>query len=154
MSGDAGDADSACGSTRPYLIRAIYDWALDQGLTPQVMVNVELAEVTIPKNYSKDGKIVLNLHPSSVRGLEMSDEHILFSARFAGRAEDITIPMDAVMAVYSRENGQGIVFQADGSGVTPPPLKTGKVRNKSAPSGNLHSVSGSSRSGSHLKVVK
>lgn len=85
------------------------------------MVDVEVDNVVAPLNYAKDGKIVLNLHPNSVRGLEVGNQYLLFSARFAGRAEDITIPVAAVMAVYARENGQGIVFQPDGSGVTPPP---------------------------------
>lgn len=65
-------------STKPYLIRAIYDWTLDEGLTPQVMVDVEVDNVVAPLNYAKDGKIVLNLHPNSVRGLEVGNQYLLF----------------------------------------------------------------------------
>ena len=137
------------GSTKPYLVRAIYDWSLDEGLTPQIMVDVEVHGVTVPLNYVKDGKIVLNLHPNSVRDLELGNDYLLFSARFSGRAENITIPIEAVLAVYARENGQGIVFQPDGSGVTPPqPRRSRQDHEKEMPGQDRH------RTGSHLKVVK
>ncbi len=148
------DSAAVVGSTKPYLMRAIYDWTLDQGLTPQIMVNVELAGAGIPKSYSKDGKIVLNLHPDSVRGLEIGNDFLVFSARFAGRAEDMAIPLESVMAVYSRENGQGIVFQADGSGITPPPLKDKKSDSKVKLASNALAGSRPNKAGSHLKVVK
>ena len=99
-------------------------------------------------------EIVLNLHPNSVRGLEIGDDFLVFSARFAGRAEDMTIPLEAVMAVYSRENGQGIVFQADGSGVTPPPLKGKKSGSKVRLASNTSAGIRSNKASSHLKVVK
>lgn len=140
---------SDSGSTKPYLVRAIYDWSLDEGLTPQIMVDADSPGVTVPLSYAKDGKIVLNLHPSSVRGLEIGNEHLLFSARFSGRAENITVPIDAVLAVYARENGQGIVFQPDGSGVTPPQPE--RVRRDAAKTTQNQDRQ---RSGSHLKVVK
>jgi len=155
--GEGSGADIAVGSTRPYLVRAIFDWCLDGGLTPQIMVNVEMPDVIVPLDYAKDGKIVLNLHPSSVRGLELGNEYLLFSARFSGRAEDITVPIAAVMAVYARENGQGIVFQADGSSITPPePASTGNGRRseQSVAGSEASESSKSRRSGSHLKVVK
>lgn len=152
--GEGSGADIAVGSTRPYLVRAIFDWCLDSGLTPQIMVNVEMPGVIAPLDYAKDGKIVLNLHPSSVRGLELGNEYLMFSARFSGRAEDITVPIAAVMAVYARENGQGIVFQADGSSITPPePASAGGDGGSVTGSGTSNS-SKSRRSGSHLKVVK
>lgn len=144
-------------STKPYLIRAIYDWTLDEGLTPQVMVDVEVDNVVVPLNYAKDGKIVLNLHPNSVRGLEVGNQYLLFSARFAGRAEDITIPVAAVMAVYARENGQGIVFQPDGSGVTPPPpgKEEEKYRENAADTSDSNTgQTGKIRQGAHLTIVK
>ena len=143
------------GSTKPYLIRAIYDWTLDEGLTPQVMVDVEVDNVVVPTGYARDGKIVLNLHPNSVRDLEVGNQYLLFSARFGGRAEEITIPVEAVMAVYARENGQGIVFQPDGSGVTPPPPPDN--RQDEQPSGAEKSPGErdtKTRSGPRLTLVK
>ena len=151
----SNDAPQVAGSTKPYLIRAIYDWTLDEGLTPQVMVDVSVEHVVVPLNYVKDGKIVLNLHPSSVRGLEVGNQYLMFSARFAGRAEDITIPIDAIVAVYARENGQGIVFQADGSGITPPPENAdNKTEHALDSNDKLADLQEKPRSASHLTVVK
>ena len=141
---------SDAGSTKPYLVRAIYDWALDEGLTPQIMVDVDVAGVIVPLNYVKDGKIVFNLHPNSVRDLELGNDYLLFSARFSGRAENITIPIEAVLAIYARENGQGIVFQPDGSGVTPPQPGRGRQDHDK----ELSDQDRRQRVGSHLKVVK
>ncbi len=139
------------GSTKPYLIRAIFDWCLDEGQTPQVMVDVGVNGVEVPMDYANDGKIVLNLHPNSVRNLEMGNEYLMFSARFSGKAQDIVVPVESVLAVYARDNGQGIVFPADGSGVTPPspdrPKKGSLWPVKSA-------LPPSDKPGGHLKVVK
>lgn len=154
---EGSKSGTAVGSTRPYLVRAIFDWCLDSGLTPQIMVNVDVPGVMAPLDYAKDGKIVLNLHPSSVRGLELGNEYLLFSARFSGRAEDITVPVAAVMAVYARENGQGIVFQADGSSMTPPePASSGSGprSNETAAGSDASGAPKPKRPGSHLKVVK
>ena len=141
------------GSTRPYLVRAIYDWSLDQGFTPQIMVDVTLPGVDVPMAYAQDGKIVLNLHPNSVRGLELGDEYLMFSARFSGRPEDIVIPVASVLAVYARENGQGIVFQADGSGITPPsPMPSRQESTAEEPRASKPGPG--PKPGSHLKVVK
>ena len=145
------------GPTKPYLVRSIYDWSIDEGLTPQVMVDVHVAEVSVPLNYVKDGKIVLNLHPNSIRELEITNQYILFSARFAGKSEEITLPMDAVMAIYARENGQGIIFQADGSGIVPPPPVTednDSPDTEPSQGNTINTEKPPPRSGSHLKVVK
>lgn len=150
---------SVAGSTKPYLIRAIYDWALDQGLTPQVMVDVAVEQVVVPINQVKDGKIVLNLHPGAIHGLEISNQYLMFSARFAGRAENITIPIDAVMVVYARENAQGIVFQANDSGLAPPAQNPQKANQNSANSVDrdakqVADTAFKPRPGAHLTVVK
>ncbi len=142
------------GSTKPYLIRAIYDWCLDEGQTPQIMVDVNVDDVAVPASYVKDGKIVLNLHPNSVRQMEMGNEYLLFSARFSGRAEEIIVPVDSVLAVYARENGQGIVFQADGSGVTPPSPGRKQKIDMEPVSGNDDSAKTQAKPTSHLKIVK
>ena len=95
---------------RPYLIRAIFDWALDNGLTPHVLVNTTVAGVKIPAGHAPEGKITLNIHPQAVQALELGKEWIMFSARFSGRRFGVEIPMAAVMAIFARENGQGFRF--------------------------------------------
>ena len=99
-------------STKPYLIRAIRDWALDNGLTPQILVDAEVENVDVPRAHVKEGQIILNIHDRAVDGLHMSNEEIVFSARFAGRATPVCVPVEAVMAIFARENSQGIFFQA------------------------------------------
>ncbi len=114
-------------TTRPYLLRAIVDWAMDNGLTPHVLVNTTAAGVNIPPGYAQDGKITLNIHPQAVQNLQLGKEWIMFSARFAGRSVAIEIPVSAVAAVFARENGQGFFFQEEGAASanatsdTPPP---------------------------------
>ena len=98
---------------KPYLIRAIHQWAVDHHLTPQVLVDAGVEEVAVPMNKVRDGRIALNLHPQSVAGLELGNHYLLFSARFGGQAFEVCLPMAAIMAIYCRENGQGIVFQSD-----------------------------------------
>lgn len=98
-------------STKPYLLRAIYEWCVDSGFTPQILVDTRSEEVEVPSHYIQDNRIILNIHPQSVRDFELGNEYLLFSARFSGKPFAITVPIDSVLAVYSRENGQGIVFQ-------------------------------------------
>lgn len=96
-------------STRPYLIRALYEWCTDNGLTPYVAVQVD-DSVQVPREYVKDGEIVLNISFDATSGLELGNTFVSFSARFAGKARDIMIPVDRVIAIYARENGQGMAF--------------------------------------------
>lgn len=102
------------GSTKPYLLRAIYDWAIDHHLTPQVLVDVSTKgdEVVVPIDYVKEDRIVLTIHPQSVMGLEMDNQNLRFSARFSGKPFEVCIPIVAIIAIYCKENGQGIAFQA------------------------------------------
>ena len=100
-------------SRRPYLIRAFNDWILDNGLTPYLSVNAEYSGVEVPRDYVVDGQIVLNISPSSVRNLELGLEYVLFDARFSGRSYQIVIPVKAVLAIYARENGEGMAFLFD-----------------------------------------
>lgn len=100
-------------SNRPYLLRAIYDWIVDNGLTPHLLVNAEGKDLQIPRQYVQDGKIVLNIAPSAVHNLDLGNEWIGFSARFSGMAQTVFVPITAVLAIYARENGQGLVFQPD-----------------------------------------
>jgi len=96
-------------STRPYLIRALYEWCTDNGLTPYVAVQVD-DSVQVPREYVKDGEIVLNISFDATSALKLGNDLIAFSARFAGKPREIMIPVDRVIAIYARENGQGMAF--------------------------------------------
>ncbi|MEY2619503.1 MAG: putative Stringent starvation protein [Pseudomonadota bacterium] len=96
-------------STRPYLIRALYDWCADNGLTPYVAVMVD-ETVQVPREYVKDGEIVLNISFDATSALKLGNEYIEFKARFGGVARDIHVPVSRVLAIYARENGQGMAF--------------------------------------------
>ena len=96
-------------STRPYLIRALYEWCTDNGFTPYVAVLVN-ERVQVPREYVKDGEIVLNISFEATTGLQLGNEFIEFKARFAGTARDICVPVAQVVAIYARENGQGMAF--------------------------------------------
>ena len=104
--------DSGTSSTRPYLIRALYEWCTDNGLTPYVAVRVD-DTVRVPREYVKDGEIVLNISMDATSALKLGNDYIEFKARFAGVARDIMIPLGRVMAIYARENGQGMAFALD-----------------------------------------
>ena len=96
-------------STRPYLIRALYDWCTDNGLTPYVAVAVD-DSVQVPRDYVKNGEIVLNISFDATSSLKLGNDFIEFKARFAGVARDIMVPVGRVLAIYARENGQGMAF--------------------------------------------
>ena len=99
--------------TRPYLIRAIREWVMDNGLTPQLLVDAGVDGIAIPEGHVQDGKIVLNVHTRAVKALELGNEFITFSARFGGTSHVINLPIQSVLAVFARENGQGIFFQGE-----------------------------------------
>jgi len=96
-------------STRPYLIRALYDWCTDNGFTPYVAVLVD-ETVQVPREYVKNGEIVLNISFDATSSLKLGNEFIEFKARFAGTAREIIVPVNRVIAIYARENGQGMAF--------------------------------------------
>lgn len=96
-------------STRPYLIRALYEWCTDNGLTPYVAVLVD-DSVRVPNEYVKDGEIVLNISFDATSSLKLGNDFIEFKARFAGTAREIMVPISRVIAIYARENGQGMSF--------------------------------------------
>ena len=126
-------------STKPYLLRAIYDWCVDSGYTPYLTVTVD-AVTRVPMEYIKDGEIVLNIGPIAVERFKMGNDLIEFSARFNGVGQELSIPVGAVSAIYARENGQGLSFEVtmtadateaikdDTDGGTPPepPRPSGK----------------------------
>lgn len=96
-------------STRPYLIRALHEWCTDNGFTPYLAVFVD-ASVKVPQDYVKNGEIVLNVGFEATTALELGNELIEFKARFGGSSRDISVPVDHVIAIYARENGQGMAF--------------------------------------------
>jgi len=105
-------------SSRPYLVRALYEWIVDNGCTPHILVNSEYPGVRVPPGYASDGQIVLNVSPTAVRHLQMDNDAVSFEGRFGGVAQGLYIPSQAVMAIYARENGQGMVFDLE------PPVPT------------------------------
>ena len=106
---------------RPYLIRALHAWITDNGLTPHLLVNAKAAQVTVPTQYVHDGRIVLNVGPTAVRDLYLGNDEIRFSARFGGTPMVVSFPPRAVLAIYARENGEGMAFPEE-SGPEPEPV--------------------------------
>lgn len=96
--------------SRPYLIRAIHEWVLDNGMTPYLLVDAEQDFVDVPRDSVQDGKVVLNISPQAVQSLVMNNEGIEFNARFSGVGTYVSVPIQAILAIYARENGRGMVF--------------------------------------------
>ena len=124
-------------SSRPYLIRAIYDWIVDNSFTPYLLVNAENDNAIIPREYVEDGKIVLNINPTAITNLQLGNDYIMFNARFSGKAMEVSIPVIAVLAIYAQENGQGMMFDENNNNFpptspedTPPPEKSKKPQLK------------------------
>ena len=110
-------------SHRPYLVRALNEWILDNNCTPYILVNAQAEGVEVPQDFVKDGQIVLNISPVAVQGLVLNNEGLEFSGRFGGIPTHVYVPIDAVMGIYARENGQGMIFeyQNEPPPVSPPP---------------------------------
>jgi stringent starvation protein B len=108
-------------SLKPYLIRAIYEWIVDNNLTPHLLADAENAEAVLPMAFVEDGKIVLNIRPEAVHGLNLGNTAIQFNARFGGKPMLITVPIQAVLAIYAKENGKGMIFDQEEADDTPPP---------------------------------
>ncbi|OED51039.1 ClpXP protease specificity-enhancing factor [Endozoicomonas sp. (ex Bugula neritina AB1)] len=98
-------------SSRPYIARSLYEWILDNDCTPYILVDAERPGAEVPREYVRDGQIVLNISPTAVRALVIDNDAVTFDGRFGGEALTITVPIDALMAIYARENGQGMVFE-------------------------------------------
>ncbi|WP_065823441.1 ClpXP protease specificity-enhancing factor [Photorhabdus australis] len=98
---------------RPYLLRAHYEWLLDNNMTPYLVVDVTLRGVNVPMEYARDGQIVLNIAPRAVGNLELANEEVRFNARFGGVPRQVCVPMAAVIAICSRENGAGMMFEPE-----------------------------------------
>ncbi len=100
-------------SLKPYLIRAVYDWIVDNNFTPHILVSSEHNEGYLPQGFIEDGKIVLNLRPLAVEALSLGDETIEFNAKFGGKPEHIIASVNAIAAIYAKENGKGLVFDPE-----------------------------------------
>ncbi len=110
-------------SSKPYLIRAINEWIVDNGLTTHLLVKASFPGTLVPEQFVKDDRIVLNISVSAAHNLELGNQLITFRSRFSGKPFDIRLPVDAIMAVYARENGKGMVFQDEpGSAPAQPDL--------------------------------
>lgn len=99
--------------TRPYFLRAVYEWIVDNDCTPYMAVNATISSVQVPSEHVVDGKIILNLSPGAIANLHISNDAVEFGARFSGVARNIFVPMPAVLGIYAKENGQGMAFPAD-----------------------------------------
>ena len=101
-------------STQPYLIRALYDWITDNGLTPYLLVNADYNdEISVPRQFVEEGKIILNIQENAVQGLTLDNDWISFQARFSGNQFSVFIPIPAVLAIYAKENGKGMFFKPE-----------------------------------------
>lgn len=108
-------------SNRPYLLRALYEWISDNGLTPYLLVDAAADGVRVPPGAAKDGRVVLNIAARAVTQFEIGNDRVQFMARFSGVSHAVHVPMAAVLAVYAQENGQGMMFSADNGPTEPPP---------------------------------
>jgi stringent starvation protein B len=105
-------------SSRPYLVRAIYQWITDNGMTPHLLVDAETDGVMVPVEHVQSGKIILNIAPMAISGLVLGDTEITFNARFSGKSQGLFVPIDAVLAIYAKENGQGMMFSENDGAVS------------------------------------
>ena len=138
-------------SSRPYIVRALYDWILENDCTPYIQVNAFVDGVEVPQEHVKDGQIILNISPNAVQNLFIRNQAIVFDGRFAGIPKSVFVPIGAVMGIYAKESGQGMVFEADGI-LPDPPKPTSPAGPRSIPSG-VKSPGGGKKKPS-LHVVK
>ena len=118
--------------SRPYLIRALYEWIIDNGHTPYILVNAEDEQVVVPRQFVEGGKIVLNITPSAVQNLQLGNQFVELDARFSGTPMHVSVPVMSVIAIYARENGKGMVFSdEDDGGNEPTPPEGGPEDEKS-----------------------
>jgi stringent starvation protein B len=106
---------------RPYLIRAMHEWMIDNGLTPHIVADASAPGMRVPAEHIKDGKIVLNVSYSATRALVLGNDEIAFEARFNGVPRQLNVPVPAVLGIYARETGQGMIFSAEDPSPTPDP---------------------------------
>ncbi len=145
-------------SHRPYLLRALYEWIVDNGMTPHVLVDATQSGVRVPMQSVKDGRIVLNIAERAVGGLRMDNDALRFSARFGGVSQSVLVPLDAVIAVYARETGQGMALPDDPRGAAPPmaatPVAAPEADTPAPDDDGPDGPSEPPKRGAHLRIVK
>ena len=143
-------------SSRPYIVRALYDWILENDCTPYIVVNAFEADVEVPQEHVKDGQIILNISPTAVQNLSILDQAVDFDGRFGGIPKHVFVPISAVMGIYAKENGQGMIFDTDG--VLPKPPNPNRPGGEGSPKGKQNSKRGSAlaqlKKKPTLRVVK
>jgi stringent starvation protein B len=143
-------------SHRPYLLRALWEWIADNGMTPHLLVDATRPGVRVPAHTIKDGKVVLNIADRAVARLEMGNDAVSFSARFAGASHSVMVPVSAILAIYARETGQGMALPEE-MGPSPPDQDVVEDDDQSAaPDDTPPDDDGAPppRRGAHLRVVK
>ena len=144
---------AAMTSNRPYLLRAVYDWISDNNLTPYILVDATAKGVQVPPQVIKDGQVVLNLAMRAVANLDLGNEWVSFQARFSGASQSIHIPVQAILALYAQENGQGMMFPAEDEDGAPPP--SAPEPTDKPPARGIGDASDKPRRGApHLRVIK
>ena len=138
-------------SHRPYLLRALYEWIADNGMTPHLLVDATRPEVRVPVGAVKDGRIVLNVADRAVSGLEMTNDLIRFSARFGGVSQSVSVPVGAVLAIYARETGQGMALPPEENGQAGP---AGPASNPPGDETPPDDGNEPPKRGGHLRIVK
>ncbi len=130
-------------SSRPYLIRALHEWISDNAMTPLLLVDADVAGTEVPRAFVEDGKIILNASVNAVQGLDLGDQMIAFRARFSGAVHEISVPVDAVLAVYARETSAGMMFP-----------ETEQTDTESATNADHGADDKSAVRPSHLRIIK
>ncbi len=145
-------------SNKPYLLRAIYDWVVDNEATPHILISALNTKVDVPQQFVEDGKIILNISPSAASNLLIDNDGVSFSARFGGKPFTIYSPIGSVLALYASETGEGMSFEEEDFDETPPDGPDDKPPSpKSVPSSNVSSLkqaSNKTKKRPMLKVVK
>ena len=158
-----GDDAPQMSSHRPYLLRALYEWIVDNGMTPHVLVDAAQPGVRVPAHAVKDGRIVLNIAERAVGGLRMDNDALRFNARFGGVSQSVLVPLPAVIAVYARETGQGMALPDDPLAAAAPMAATPAITTEPGAPDNSGPVpdddgpgspSEPPKRGGHLRIVK
>ena len=138
--------------SKPYVVRAIYDWIVDNNCTPHVLIDAATEGVVVPEDYVTDGQIVLNVSPTAVVSLHLGNDAVSFSGRFGGVPLNVFLPLDSILGIYARENGQGMVFHPE-KDTDPDPQGPGPSKPKAVKEGKAVKPSDKTVKPS-LRVVK
>ncbi len=142
---------------RPYLFRSMYEWLCDNNVTPYLVVDATIEGVIVPQEHVSDGQIVLNLAPHAIGYINIEDHGVAFSARFSGKSMDLYAPITAIMALYAKENGEGMVFPPEEfpkSNQPPLSVADSEPQTSAEESNPSETKKPSKKKGAHLKVIK